>query len=492
MDEQLQNFPILKNEGKIEGEYKAELDDLSLLFYRIREYLRDQSIRDLPINNLLLGLYGPGDPNTYTRQHLTNVFKDLGLIDDNILQNMHLTQKSFYKNLLEKIQFDNQNNPDTSEFKEYSFLTGMQLSPDEFFDDADQQIVKFIDDIMNKELGYVGYTLLKLGMIRFDGNGQVEFQMPQDLTTIAKIIRVLGINSIAEIGINNIETLLFSMLFSGHYMNLMTIGNDGQIELRKEFTCPGWEFFSDIYSNFTYLTPDPVYHLVMLQTFMNSIHISGRLKLLELNPESEGNVYHLNKPNDGAFGTNKLKQLVYDKDLTFEELDIKLQQYFNMDEELGSNIKMFDILRQQKGWTTGFDYRSGNVAFIKFRLKFNDGSIKSGYVFAHSGIQIMPGITIKDGDYYINPDHWANEIYPAFEVNGKPRDSDAERKIILTLLDQFDMINLVEGELTLYSERPVCPSCDLILSNFELRFSYLENNFQFETHENIRNLLLED
>lgn len=54
------------------------------------------------------------------------------------------------------------------------------------------------------------------------------------------------------------------------------------------------------------------------------------------------------------------------------------------------------------------------------------------------------------------------------------------------------MTNLVEGELALFSERPVCPSCEIILSNFESGFSNLENNFQFEINENVRNLPLED
>lgn len=157
----------------------------------------------------------------------------------------------------------------------------MKFSLDEFFDDAGQQIVKFIDDIINKEIGYVGYTLLKLDMIRFDGNGQIKFQMPQDLRTLTKIIRVLGLNSIAEIDTNDIETLLFSMFLSGHYMNLMTQDNNGQVKLRKEYTYPGWEFFSNIYSSFTYLTPDPYYHLVMLQSFINSEMMETRNRVRE-------------------------------------------------------------------------------------------------------------------------------------------------------------------------------------------------------------------
>lgn len=141
--------PELKSRISIEREFNGELDALSLMFYRIREYLSDQNIRDLPINDVLLGLHGPDDPGTYTRLYLTNVFKDLGLIDETILQNMHLTQKSFYKTLLERIQLDIQNNPDSSGFKDYSFLTGMEFSLDEFFDDGDQQIVKFVDDIIS-------------------------------------------------------------------------------------------------------------------------------------------------------------------------------------------------------------------------------------------------------------------------------------------------------------------------------------------------------
>ena len=279
--------PEFKKDAFIESNYKAELDALSLLFYRIREYLIDQNNRDLPITYTLLGLHGPKDPGTYTRLYLTDVFKDLGLIDDNILQNMHLTQKSFYKTLLQQIQLDIQNNPDSSKFMDYSFLTGMQFSQDEFFDDGDQQIVKFIDDIMNKEIGYVGYTLLKLDLIRFDGNGQIMFQIPQDLTTLAKIIRVLGLNSIAELKTSEIsimeylETLIWSMILSGNYMNLMTIDNNGQVELREEYTYPGHHFLSGIFENFMGNIPDSIYHLSIIWNFINSPFITDRFEVFQ-------------------------------------------------------------------------------------------------------------------------------------------------------------------------------------------------------------------
>ncbi|MFW9880534.1 MAG: hypothetical protein ACFFG0_46285, partial [Candidatus Thorarchaeota archaeon] len=490
--------PEFKKATFIESNYKTELDELSRLFYGIREYLIDQNNRDLPITDTLLGLHGPKDPGTYTKQHLTDTFNALGLTDNTLLQDMHRTQKLFYKTLLDQIQLDIINNPDTSKFKDYSSSLIGSIDPNGPFTAQELELVKRLDNVLNEVLGYVGYTLLKLGFITFDGNEQIEFHMPQDLTTLAKIIRVLGLDSIAELKtsyfsiMEYLETLIWSMILSGHYMNLKTLDNNGQVELRKAYTYPGNHFLPGIYKNFMGNIPDSIYHLSMIWNFMNLQNMQDRLNLLGINPELEGNAYRLDGRREGEYGTNKLKLLVYDKDLTFEELDIKFRQKFDMNEDLDSNIAIFDRLRQQEGWTTRFGYRSGNVAFVKFRLKFQDGSIKTGYIFAHSGIQVMPGIEIRDGKYYINPDHWANEIYPAFEVNGKPRDSDAERKIILALLDKFDMTNLVEGELALYSERPICPSCALILSNFELGFSYLENNFQFEINENVRNLPLED
>ena len=278
--------PEFKSSFLIEREFNGELDALSLLFYRVREYLMDQSIRDLPITDTLLGLHGPNDPGTYTRLYLTDVFKDLGLIDDNILQNIHLTQKSFYKKILEQIQLDIQNNPDSSKFKDYSFLTGMEFSLDEFFDDGDQQIVKFIDDIMNKEIGYVGYTLFKLDLIRFDGNGQITFQMPQDQRTLTKIIRVLGLNSIAELDTNDIETLIWSIILSGHYMNLMILDNNGKVELRKAYTYPGSQFFTGIFENFMGNIPDSIYHLSIINVLCYFYSMIERFSILNKIPKS--------------------------------------------------------------------------------------------------------------------------------------------------------------------------------------------------------------
>ncbi len=69
------------------------------------------------------------------------------------------------------------------------------------------------------------------------------------------------------------------------------------------------------------------------------------------------------------------------------------------------------------------------------------------------------------GDYYLDPTHWANKFFPAYEVNGKSRHSDSERKLILAFLDQFNHLlpYLIEAEIELYSERSFYPSClDLI------------------------------
>jgi len=484
--------PEFKKATFIESNYKTELDDLSRLFYRIREYLIDQNNRDLPITDTLLGLHGPKDPGTYTRQHLTNVLKDLGLNDEKKLQDMLLNQKAFYKTLLGKIQYDIQNNPNSA-FKDYSNALSGEIGSGKYITEQELELVKRLDDVLNEVLGYVGYTLLKLGFITFDGNEKINFQMPTPTDTqtsreiLEKIIRVLGLNSIAEFGTNNIETLLFSMLFSGHYMNLMTIGNDGQIELRKEYTYPGWDFFSDIYSSFTYLTLNPVYHLVTLQTFINSIHISGRFKLLDLNPELEGNAYTPDNMGIGDYGTNKLKYLVYNQDLTFKELEMKFRQQFNLDVKIDNELDIFNTLRQLSGWEKVFDPESGsNVAFTKFKLKFKNGQIKTGYIFAHSRKQFMPGIKIENGEYIIDSEHWANEMYPAFKVDGKDKIYDTERKIILTLLDKFEMNNLIEAEIEIFSEREICASCDTILQNFESAFLDLGDEFKINWYGNLR------
>ena len=126
---------------------------------------------------------------------------------------------------------------------------------------------------MNKEIGYVGYTLLKLDMIRFDGDGQIKFQMPQDLRTLAKIIRVLGLNSITELKTSEmsimeyLETLIWSMILSGHYMSLITLDSNGQVKLRKAYTYPGSHFLSGIYKNFIGNIPDSIYHLAIIYNF---------------------------------------------------------------------------------------------------------------------------------------------------------------------------------------------------------------------------------
>jgi len=270
----------------IESNYKTELDDLSRLFYRIREYLIDQNNRDLQITDTLLDLHSPKDSGTYSRQHLTNVLKDLGLDNEKKLQDMLLNQKIFYKTLLEKIQYNIQNNPN-SDFKDYSNVLSGEIGSGKYLTEQEHELVKRLDDVLNEILGYVGYTLLKLGFITFDGNGQIKFQMPQDLTTLAKIIRVLGLNSIAELDTSKrsimeyIETLIWSMILSGHYMNLMTLDNDGNIKLRKEYTYPGNHFLSGIFENFMGNIPDSIYHLALIWNFMNSEMMETRNRIRE-------------------------------------------------------------------------------------------------------------------------------------------------------------------------------------------------------------------
>ena len=52
--------------------------------------------------------------------------------------------------------------------------------------------------------------------------------------------------------------------------------------------------------------------------------------LLALEPIKEGNVYKPKGMIKGDYGTNKLKYLVFDQDLSFEELKVKFRQYFNV------------------------------------------------------------------------------------------------------------------------------------------------------------------
>jgi hypothetical protein len=496
MDEQLQNFPILKNEGKIESEYKGQLDALSLLFYRIREYLNDQSIRDLPINDLLLGLHGPGDPSTYTKQHLANVLKDLGLNDVKKLQNMHQSQKYLYKTLLEQIQYDIQNNQDSA-FKAYSKLLSGSIGSGKYFTEQELELVKRVDDVLNEVLGYVGYTLLKLGFITFDGNEQINFQMPTPTDTqtsreiLEKIIRVLGLNSIAEFGTNNIETLLFSMLFSGHYMNLMTIGNDGQIELRKEFTYPGWEFFSDIYSSFTYLTPDPIYHLVMLQNFMNSEIIENRLNFyrMEAIPGNDmGEIYTYPK-QPGTYRTKSLRSLIYNEKLNFDKLDLKFMLRHGITQSSITPLEIFDTVREKiPGWRTVF-HGSRPAMFFKFSFEYSNQGHKSGFIFAEKsdGGLYLPGYSEPsiDGPLKIDPTHSFSQLYPARFIDGKWRTYDVERVGLFVAedKDQLDINSVLSGSLHIYSEIEICRNC---MDNIA-RFLINHPNIQIVLYHDLRN-----
>ncbi|MFW9874235.1 MAG: hypothetical protein ACFFG0_14110, partial [Candidatus Thorarchaeota archaeon] len=490
--------PEFKDLNIIEGEYKGKLDALSLFFYRIREYLIDQNIRDLPITDTLLSLHGPKDPGTYTRQHLTNVLKDLGLDDEKKLQDMLLNQKAFYKTLLEKIQYDIQNNPNSA-FKDYSNALSGEIGSGKYLTEQELELVKRLDDVLNEVLGYVGYTLLKLGFITFDGNEQIEFQMPQDLTTLAKIIRVLGLDSIAELKTSYfsireyLETLIWSIILSGHYMNLRILDNNGQIKIQKEYTYPGSHFLSGIYKNFMGNIPDSIYHWAVLYTFSSRLiegyHFNPYYKkenafesIIDIDFE---NIIERNIDNPQfkhIFQTKILSKLSENVGCLITDQDISVDEFIR--NALGiEDISDKEILKAIRD-NYKPDKSGRNLAFVKFDFEI-DGRRYKGLIYSYSGIQLIPGTYYinEGGNIIVKPFSRSKltQKYFALNYKGYQRWFDSERKIILSLEILFNLKNIENLlEFRIVSDYPFCPSCEnciRILGDYEIlnNLEILEN-----------------
>jgi hypothetical protein len=508
--------PEFKKATFIESNYKTELDDLSQLFYRIKEYLIDQNNKDLPITDTLLGLHGPKDPGTYTKHHLTNVLKVLGLNDEKMLQDMLLNQKAFYKTLLEKIQYDIQNNPNSA-FKDYSKALSGEIGFGKYLTEQELELVKRLDDVLNEVLGYVGYTLLKLGFITFDGNEQIEFKMPQDLTTLAKIIRVLGLDSIAELKTSKmsimeyLETLIWSMILSGHYMNLRTLDNNGQIKIRKEYTYPGSHFLSGIFKNFMGNIPDSIYHLaiwnVITNAFLekrdiriniNSFEYLFKTELLSILTEG---ILNLNGDYDNL--VNNAFEFLFD--IPGERIDdrSKLMQWFVAARKDGETVDIYrkvasilgisdnnifdgnnldnnqitrimDAIRdylEEPNWNPNGKNR--NIGFLKFEIKLKNGKIQQGFIFTRSGMQFMPGISYNSEDYSIalNMKAEVNDEYFAPSKGAIPTWYDSERKLLISLETLFQLSDVVEIKIELASELPFCQrSCRGLIDYFKSKY----------------------
>lgn len=329
---------------------------------------------------------------------------------------------------------------------------------------------------------------------------------------LEKIIKVLGINNIAEIGIDDIESFIWSILLSGHYMNLMTIDNEGQIKLRKEYTYPGSHFLSGIYKNFMGNIPDSIYHLSMIWKFMNFPSLNKRIKLSDLNSIKAEFPYKPIHDQRGEYGRKRIYNLIYDRDLTNSELIFKLKQDRDILSDLKTSLDIFNGLREKmSGWPKTFGKYSGNIAFIRFHLRFltPNGQLitRSGLIFAISGKQDMPGIVINDdgqgrnlqldesGTYYMDPEHWANRFFPARDANNlemKDRIFDSDRKVIITFVDQFKELlpYIIDGDIEFYSENKVCDSCSDIIELFRQNYGFTNEDpdLYFGVYGNQRNI----
>ena len=123
---------------------------------------------------------------------------------------------------------------------------------------------------------------------------------------------------------------------------------------------------------------------------------------------------------------------------------------------------ILDIARLRFDWPL----KGGDAAYLSFKMKRKDGSTVTGIIFAHSKAMVMPGKFFENGEWKIDPDNNYNILLEAQEVGRYDRWDDAERKLLVTMLDKFKWHNLQSVELKIASEQEFCRSCKNIIENF--------------------------
>jgi hypothetical protein len=125
-------------------------------------------------------------------------------------------------------------------------------------------------------------------------------------------------------------------------------------------------------------------------------------------------------------------------------------------------------VREVQGWHED----SRNVAYVKFIYKFPENVIHKGFIMAIEGKQFIPGTAIvetKDGkkEIIIDPLSPVSKVYKVVKVAEDKEWYHALRKLIVTMADLWELENLLDGEVLIVSEGPICRSCKAILHKFE-------------------------
>ena len=164
--------------------------------------------------------------------------------------------------------------------------------------------------------------------------------------------------------------------------------------------------------------------------------------------------------------------VVSSENLTDQELLEALRRKLKIDgnSEL-SDALIIKSVKKVQSWYGNNE----NVAYVKFIYKFPENIIHKGYIMAIEGKQFIPGTAIietKEGkkDIIIDP---ISPISKIFKVKNVAEDKEwyhAIRKLIVTMADLWELEKLLDGEVLLVSEGPICRSCKDILHKFEEKY----------------------
>ena len=283
------NVPIT-----IEENYKNQLDNLALLLYKILKF--DPNQRGFSITDQLLNLHSSEDSYQYTVKKLTDLLQKLGLTND-IFRN----QKTFYNTILDAIYYVDAHPEISLDPQIREKITKIANSITKSFDEnipnrfssKEVEILEKLDPLLNDLFGYVGYSLLQLGLIRFDNDGNTKFELPTSLKELKDHLKLFNIKSIAHTGldyykegdITNAELveILTSILLSGHFKSIAVIDENGKIQRddwRYVYTHPMASFLSETFKDFRKSEKDASYHSsIWLQ--ISKIFLNGRFEILD-------------------------------------------------------------------------------------------------------------------------------------------------------------------------------------------------------------------
>ncbi|MFW9876798.1 MAG: hypothetical protein ACFFG0_27205, partial [Candidatus Thorarchaeota archaeon] len=265
---------IKSAEIEIEANHKTELNNLALLIYKIIKF--DSSQRGLTITDQLLNLHTSENSYQYTVKDLSDLLQKLGLTND-IFRN----QKTFYATILDKIKYLNEHteislNPQIRE-KISRIANSITKSFDEDisngYTNEEVDIFELLDPLLDDLFGYVGYSLLQLGLIRFDNDGNAKFELPSSLKDLKDHLKLFNIKSIAHTRLNynkrdsitdtELIEIITSIILSGHFKSIAKVDENGRI-IRNDpgyvYTHPMASFLSETFKNFRISERDPSYH----------------------------------------------------------------------------------------------------------------------------------------------------------------------------------------------------------------------------------------